>query len=381
MENSLSIKLRNLSQIYKDNIIALNNIFLDIHEGERVGIIGPNGSGKTTLLGIIADFMKPTSGEVEVHGSVNAVMSIGVVLREEMTGVENIYVDGELHGKTKEEVDAMISDIIEFADIGEYIDQPVRTYSSGMKARLSFSMLAFIEPEILIIDEVLGTGDKDFTVKSAKKIEELCSKGKILLVVSHSMGTILNMTERCIWLDYGKIMMDGEPKTVIKAYSESVRKKEEENLKNSFSQRIKSGKKDGKAVIRDFKLLTKLNENRTIFELREEGRVYISIETKEDLEEWDIRLSFVKMDGILMMQNEALEDGLILPDLKAGETVNIQIDIGEIAFAEGVYEVLCEILNYNEIIATYSNILEIENLVEFPASKPDYYCNYKWMAR
>ncbi|MGE5329810.1 MAG: ABC transporter ATP-binding protein [Deltaproteobacteria bacterium] len=363
-----------------NNFIALENINIEINEGERVGIIGPNGAGKSTLLSLIGGFAEQSSGDIKINGKINAIMTLGVGIREELTGIENIYTEGELHGKTKSEVDKLLNEIIEFADIGEYINKPVRTYSSGMKARLSFAMLSFVEPEILIIDEVLGVGDADFALKSAKKIQELCSKGKILIVVSHAMGTITSMADRTIWLDKGKIIMDGDSLSVTRAYIESVKKKEEEELNNKLIIRVETSKLKGAVKINDYYLVSSDMQKKTIFELYEELMVHVVIEGVDDLLEWDIRLSLIKMDGTLIMQNLASQDGAKLPPILKGNRINIDVKVGDIKFSEGVYEVLCEVLDSSGIaVAKEATVVKVVNLVIFNASKPDYYCKYEWI--
>jgi lipopolysaccharide transport system ATP-binding protein len=217
--------------------IAVNDVSLTIKQGERVGIIGHNGAGKTTLLQIIAGLAAPSSGSVIVQGHVNCVMTLGIGLREALSGRENIYIDGELNGKLRSEIDTVIDKIIEFADLGKFIDLPVRTYSSGMKARLAFSMIVFIEPEILIIDEALSAGDAKFSAKASTKMKELCAKGDILIIVSHSMAAIVEMCDRCLWLDHGRLVMDDIPEKVTKAYVDAVRKTEEEKIRTRFQQR------------------------------------------------------------------------------------------------------------------------------------------------
>src|SRR6185503_15052818 len=150
-------------------------------------------------------------------------MTLGTVLREEATGRENIYIDAEVQGKTRTEVAPLVDRIIDFSELGTFIDLPVRTFSSGMKARLAFSMLAFIEPEILIIDEVLSVGDAGFSRKAGARMQELARAGRIVLVVSHGMRSIVDMCSRCLWLDGGRIVMDGDPRAVTAAYEQSVR--------------------------------------------------------------------------------------------------------------------------------------------------------------
>jgi lipopolysaccharide transport system ATP-binding protein len=360
-------------------IKALEGVSLEVKEGERVGIIGPNGAGKTTLLNIIAGFAEATKGTVDIRGTVNAIMTIGVGIREEMTGIENIYLDGELHDYREEDVKALLPEIVAFADLGDYIERPVRTYSSGMKARLSFALLSFVKPEILIIDEVLGVGDAEFAVKSAQKIEALCSMGKILLVVSHSMGTITRLCTRALWLEGGRVALEGSAGEVTEAYLESVRVKKEEELKNRFLIRVEGSIKESRASIERLRFRDGRGCEKTIFSLRDEASVVVTIKATEALERWDLSLSFVKIDGIVIMKNRALEEGATLPPLAAGEEITIEAGLGSLSFAEGVYEVLCELLLEGEVLAARSTVLKVENVKEFTLSKPDYYCAYHFV--
>jgi len=253
----LSVALKNVSKIYQKKETsfsqakpissdggnyrrnaAVDNISLTISEGQRIGIIGKNGAGKSTLLHIIAGLSAPTSGEVVVTGKVTSIMTLGIGLRDDLSGRENIYIDGEIHGKSRAEVDLIIDQIIEFSELGEFIDYPVKTYSTGMKARLAFSMISCLDPEILIIDEALSVGDAAFSVKATTRIREICAKGKIVIVVSHGMGSIRDICDRCIWIDNGRIVMDGEPEAVTNAYLESVRSKNEASSIADFSRLI-----------------------------------------------------------------------------------------------------------------------------------------------
>lgn len=217
---------------------AVADATLTIHEGERVGIIGRNGAGKTTLLQMLSGISSPSAGTLDVNGKVTAIFTLGLGLRDDVTGRENIYLDGELHGRTREETEALVEPIIAFAELGAFIDRPVRTYSTGMKARLAFAMLAHIEPEILIIDEALSVGDASFAAKATAKMRELASRGRILIVVSHSMGAIVDMCTRCIWMDEGTVRMDGDPKTVTEAYIDEVRAADEHELMQRFSHQL-----------------------------------------------------------------------------------------------------------------------------------------------
>lgn len=202
---------------------VLQGINLEIGEGERVGIIGQNGAGKSTLLKIIAGTAMPSGGELDVNGKVHAVLTLGVGLREEYSGRENLYLEAEALGRSRSEIEPLIADMIEFAGLGEFIDKPVKTYSSGMKSRLVFSSLVFVEPEILMLDETLATGDQWFQAKARHAIHKLCERGKIVIVVSHSMASIIDICSRCIWIRDGMIAEDGDPREVVRKYEEYQR--------------------------------------------------------------------------------------------------------------------------------------------------------------
>jgi lipopolysaccharide transport system ATP-binding protein len=215
---------------------ALQDVSFTIQDGERVGIIGRNGAGKTTLLSLIAGITTPTGGSIDVTGDVHAMLTIGAALRDEATGRENIYLDGAVHGRSPAEIEAHMDQIIEFTELGEFIDRPVRTYSSGMKGRLSFAMGAFIDPDILIIDETLSVGDAFFASKASRRLREMTSKGRIVLMVSHGLASITEMCSRCLWLDSGHLVMDGDAATVTQAYQASVEQADELELTRKFGK-------------------------------------------------------------------------------------------------------------------------------------------------
>lgn len=217
-------------------VCALQDVSFDIRQGERIGIIGRNGAGKTTLLSILAGIAEPSSGQIAITGDVHAMLSIGAVLRDDTTGRENIYLDGAVHGKNRDEIDAHVDEVIAFSELSEFIDRPVRTYSSGMKARLAFSMGAFIEPDILIIDETLSVGDAFFSAKAAKRMKDITAQGRIVIVVSHALGVIDEICTRCLWLDQGKLVMDGPAKEVTKAYERAVAQADEAELAAKFGR-------------------------------------------------------------------------------------------------------------------------------------------------
>ena len=241
MDENIAIRVTNLEKVYKlynkpsDRVRealgfgkgklhtphhALSGINLTINRGETVGIIGTNGSGKSTILKIITGVLNPTSGEVEVNGRISALLELGAGFNMEYNGIENIYLNGTMIGFSEKEIDEKMNDILEFADIGEYVYQPVKTYSSGMFVRLAFAVAINIEPEILIVDEALSVGDVFFQAKCYHKFEEFKQMGKTIVFVSHDLSSISKYCDRVVLLNQGVKLGEGEPKEMIDAYKQ-----------------------------------------------------------------------------------------------------------------------------------------------------------------
>ncbi len=200
---------------------ALNNVNFSVSKGETVGIIGKNGSGKSTLLQIICKILTPTKGDVKVDGKVAALLELGAGFNPEFSGIENIFMAASIYGLTKEETSRRMDSIISFADIGEHLDQPVKTYSSGMYVRLAFAVIAHVDADILVIDEALAVGDAIFTQKCMRFIREFKKTGT-LLFVSHDMNSVLSLCDKAIWLDNGTIVQQGSSKQVAEDYLQST---------------------------------------------------------------------------------------------------------------------------------------------------------------
>lgn len=203
---------------YHKPFYALNDISFDIEEGETVGIIGTNGSGKSTILKIITGVLQPSEGEVVINGKVSALLELGAGFDMEYSGIENIYMNGAVLGYTREEMDIKKDEILEFADIGDFVYQPVKTYSSGMLVRLAFALAINVEPEILIIDEALAVGDAFFQAKCFQKLEEIKKRGTTILFVSHDTVSVKKLCKRAVWLDKGNLREVGEAKEVCEHY-------------------------------------------------------------------------------------------------------------------------------------------------------------------
>lgn len=249
--NNIAIKVSNLTKVYKlydkpqdrlkealnpfkkkyhKDFHALNDVSFEIKKGETVGIIGKNGAGKSTLLKIITGVLTPTNGNVHVNGRIASLLELGAGFNPEYTGVENIYLQGTLMGLSHEEMKSKVDEILAFADIGDFIHQPVKMYSSGMFARLAFSIAINVEPDILIVDEALSVGDARFQSKSIKKMESIRNNGTTILFVSHAIEQIKRFCNKAIWINNGMLKQIGEQTIVSDMYIDSLNFESIENL-------------------------------------------------------------------------------------------------------------------------------------------------------
>ncbi|MDP9190747.1 MAG: ABC transporter ATP-binding protein [Acidobacteriota bacterium] len=203
-------------------VAALRHVSFVVDRGEAFGIIGRNGSGKSTLLKLISGILKPTSGKVSVNGRVAALIELGAGFHPEITGRENIYINGIMLGLSRREVDQRFDKIVEFSGISEFLDQPVKTYSSGMYVRLGFAVAVHVDPDVLLIDEVLSVGDEEFSARCIAKIQEMKYRGVTLLFVTHQLDQVRNLCDRALWLDHGRTEAIGDPMRVVDAYLQEV---------------------------------------------------------------------------------------------------------------------------------------------------------------
>lgn len=239
--NEYAIRIRNLYKDFKLNsdktrtlkekilfskrnkvekITILKDIDLDIKRGETVALIGTNGSGKSTLLKLMTRIIYPTRGTVKTFGKLTSLLELGAGFHPDFTGRENIYFNAAIFGLTKQEIERRLDQIIEFAELGDFIDNPVRTYSSGMYMRLAFSIAINVDAEILLIDEILAVGDQHFQDKCFAKLKELKESDKTIVIVTHNLDQVKNLCNRAIWIKDGKVQMDGKPKEVVDKYLE-----------------------------------------------------------------------------------------------------------------------------------------------------------------
>lgn len=377
--NDIAISLKNVSKYYKlynspkdrlkeaisrkGNILhkkfyATKNIDLEIKKGEILGIVGKNGSGKSTLLKLITGVLKPDEGSIEVNGKISALLELGSGFNPEFTGMQNIFFYGTILGFRKEEMEEKIDAIIAFADIGEFIDQPLKNYSSGMKSRLGFAVAVHIDPEILILDEVLSVGDELFKRKSYAKMEEFFKSGKTIIYVSHNSNSIKQLCTRAIFLLDGEMILDSTPHTVITSYEKYFfsDKKNQDKIKSEIksyhkekyskvSKRIKSvdeqkekdyfisGMKTEETIIRNRRVdifdITILNEKRETVNVLQIGKMYtLSYKVHFDEECYQ-----VKFGHLIKNEKGVWISGYTLPSrkealsiVKAGEEYIVQAE-------------------------------------------------------
>ncbi len=268
---------------YHQDFFALKNVDFKIKKGKTVGIVGRNGSGKSTLLKIIAGVLTPTSGSVTVDGNISALLELGAGFNPELTGIENIYFNGTLMGYLREEIDAKVSDILSFADIGDFIYQPVKTYSSGMFVRLAFSVSINVDPDILIVDEALSVGDAYFQQKCMNRLRNFKDAGGAIVLVSHDLNAVKYLCDESILLDHGQILEDGSPELIINKYNYMLSKEESKDIICKQSVGKISSYGNFKTEITKVEIINGLGIKSKIFTAGEKVRVNVEVESHEQL--------------------------------------------------------------------------------------------------
>ena len=294
-------------------------------------------------------------------------MTLGVGLRDDLDGRENIYVDGEIQGKSRQEVAQVIDAIIAFADLGEFIDLPVRTYSTGMKARLAFSMISHIDPEILIIDEALSVGDAAFSAKATARIMEICAKGKIVIIVSHGMAAVKDICNRCLWMDNGQVIMDGTPETVTKAYIDSVRAADEAQLMEKFHNFIGCRSLRSGWAIDEIKIFNGLgDEQRSILEAGRPTRLVIRAVMPADQAEAVVQIRITRLDDLLLF-----DEVFSAQDYRMGNhSVGLEIEMNPLVLGASIYRIDLSIGTRASGFAESSSIFEVFSLNPPTGGKP-----------
>lgn len=336
MKESLGLTRKKLS---KDHY-ALNDLNFQVKKGETVGIIGTNGAGKSTILKIITGVLNPSSGNVNINGRISALLELGAGFNMEYTGIENVYLNGTMIGFSKEEIDAKMDDILKFADIGDFVYQPCKTYSSGMFVRLAFAVAINIEPEILIVDEALSVGDVFFQSKCYKKFEEFKQAGKTILFVSHDLSSISKYCDRVVLLNQGTKLAEGAPKEMVDMYKKVLvhqldeatdedEKIKQESAKKAEGQHWKDNLElnpdiqeygERQAEIVDVSIM---DENGHITNVLEKGSLFsvrMKVEIKSELNDPIFAMTIKNLQGTDITGTNTFYEGIDTGTIQAGET-------------------------------------------------------------
>lgn len=320
-------------KLYQEHY-ALNNVSFEVRKGETVGIIGTNGSGKSTILKIITGVLNPTQGNVSIQGRISALLELGAGFNMEYTGIENIYLNGTMMGFSEEEINAKMDDILSFADIGDFVHQPVKTYSSGMFVRLAFAVAINIDPEILIVDEALSVGDVFFQVKCYHKFEEFKKMGKTILFVSHDLGSISKYCDRVILLNKGVKEAEGKPKEIVDLYKQLMAQNDaptdvpktvvENNQQGMWKQYLNNnpkfqdyGEKHGEIV--DYAIIDETGKITSNIQKNTEFTIKMKVRFHKELQEPIFAFTIKDLQGTEVTGTNTMYENIPVGPVKAGE--------------------------------------------------------------
>ena len=325
---------------------ALNQVNLKINRGEVFGLIGHNGAGKSTLLKLVARVIRPTAGRVIVKGHVAPLLEVGAGFHPELTGRENIYLNGAMLGFSREEMQEKFPRIVEFSELGDFIDAPLRTYSSGMSARLGFAVATDSQPDILIVDEILSIGDEAFQHKSYERIQSIKAQGATILLVSHSMSMIESICQKAAWLHRGQIVSFDHAKVVVDQYLGRVLEEENEQLIEESHKGDYRPVNEYKPVeIRQVRILNNQNHEQQIFHTGEKMMVQIDYFANESINSLEVGLAIHRQDGVhITGPNTGFDDFNI--KVKPGAS-GIIYTIPSIPLMEGLYQLSVALVDRN----------------------------------
>ena len=320
----------------------MDDVSFELKRGETLGIIGPNGAGKTTVLKMLNGIFWPDKGRITIRGRVGALIEVGAGFHPMLSGRENIYVNGAILGMTKKEIDSKLSEIIEFADIGDFIDSPVRTYSSGMFVRLGFAVAVHCEPDILLIDEVLAVGDSNFITKSLNKVSSLIKERNMTVVfISHSNTMIRAVCKKAAYINGGVCKNYGDVAKVIEDYEvDSLQR-----LRHQFTEGYQRIRSDDKAEIVQISLLDSSGRERECFKIGEFLRVRVGISSKKTLENPGIEFVIFDKKGECILNQTSMSDGIVIPAITGIAYVNFSIE--HLPFNTGIYSLSVKLLDGN----------------------------------
>ena len=360
---------------------ALNGVDLDVYQGECVGIIGTNGSGKSTILKIITGVLNPTSGTVQVNGRISALLELGAGFNYEYNGIENVYLNGTMIGFSEKEIDEKLQEILDFADIGDYVYQPVKTYSSGMFVRLAFAVAINIDPEILIVDEALSVGDVFFQAKCYHKFEEFKKQGKTILFVSHDLSAISKYCDRAVLLNQGVKLGEGSPREMIDIYKqvlvgqyelpsgdkkanlaadEDIRKAAAEKVDGKNPQALEYGTKEAEIV--EYYMTDGAGLRTSAILKGDPFTLHMKVRVHKDLQAPIFALSIKNIKGVEITGTNTMVEKSFLESVKAGEVLEITFT-QKVRLQGGEYLLSLGVTGYEgDSFTVYHRLYDILNL-------------------
>lgn len=362
-KEKILFKNRNRHEVHE----VLKEINVSINKGEAVGLIGENGCGKSTLLKLMSKIIYPDKGEIKIYGKVSSLLELGAGFHPDMTGRENIYMNASIFGLTKKEINNRIKEIVEFSELGEFIDNPVRTYSSGMYMRLAFSVAINVDAEILLIDEILAVGDTNFQSKCFEKLRDLKSKGVTIVIVTHDTGTVETFCDKAIWIKEGKVKRCDIAHKVVDAYLSYMNNKKIESIKNNI-ELVESENKDIKVKDKSYEevvdtdcnhfgikhieitgvdIINSRGEITKVLQGGEKITIDIKYKINKELESYVFGIGFHKLDGECIMGNNTQLDNMFIS--KLSNTGVIRCEINELTLLTGKYILNVAIVDENHV--------------------------------
>lgn len=307
---------------------VLRGVNFSLGPGEAIGIVGQNGAGKSTLLKLITGTLRPSEGSITVQGRVAAILELGMGFNQELTGRENVYHSAGLMGMSAAAIDAAMDGIEEFAEIGEYFDQPVRTYSSGMQMRVAFSVATAFQPDLLIVDEALSVGDAYFQHKCFERIRQFQSRGTSLLIVSHDRGAVQSLCSRALLLERGRLIKDGSPDEVMDFYNALIAERENDTVRTSRSSdgRVQTISGTGEAVIEQLGLYDSQGRSLEFVPVGEQVTLRLQVKASEDIEKLILGYMIKDRLGQVIFGTNTYHTGQAVEQVRAGEKIDFEID-------------------------------------------------------
>jgi ABC-type polysaccharide/polyol phosphate transport system ATPase subunit len=353
-----------LKNLKPDSVfLALDGVSFDVEAGKTVGIIGRNGSGKSSLLKLIAGIGKPTSGTVRVSGRVSALIELGAGFHPEISGRENVFINGMMLGLSKAEISRRFDDIVAFAELGDFIDAPVKTYSSGMYMRLGFAVAINVDPDVLLVDEVLAVGDEAFTHKCLEKFADFRRRGKTVVVVTHTLDLVTRLCDQALWLDAGRVRAHGDPKRVVDAYLMEVAASENQSQGPSAGTVVEQNPSpDGEgrwgsreAEVEAVELLRADGQPAHVFESGQPMRIRVRVRAQRPLQDFVFGIGIFTADGVCCFGTNTQIEGSVPREFAgSGEFL---VDMEQLDLVAGAYRLDVAIHRQDGVPYDYHRLL------------------------